>query len=170
MASDLITIDQLKSLGVGTLLSDSALEIIVDGEDEWIRHKAGPHDGVIRIVRQTVEDGRIYLSRPARLIGLVQYSYPNLNQWTPVTDVAMDFNGLYITSQILWGLGPRWDVEISFFPVLDTARRRTALIEMVKNTLAYTGNEEMEVPGLETSWKRERQCILRQFDYRTGLA
>ena len=170
MANELITITQLKSLGVGVNLDNAALELMLDGEDEWLQRYAGPHSGPITVVRP-INRGKIYVSRPVDTIWTAHYTFRNYEQWTLITPLPVPSrDGTYVYSAQLQAFGDAYDAELTYVPQLDTARRRTTLVELLKNTLAYTGNTSLEVPGMSADWQQQRQCILKQFDYRFGVA
>ena len=149
MASEILSVAQAKALGVGIQLGNDVLELMIDGEDEWLRSKAGPHSGQITIIRP-ISWGKVYISRPVEGVVNVHVSRHGYTNWqllAPTPLVSQD--GTYIYGEALQLYGHDWDALILYEPVPDTARRRNTLLELLKNTVAYTGNRYTDVPGLK---------------------
>ena len=166
MASELLTVRQVKSLGVGVNLDDVALTLVIDGEDEWLQRYTGAHSGSIVIIRP-INQGKVYVSRLIDTLISARHSFYDFENWAPIVPLpSVSADGTYVyTNQSYIG-----SMELTYQPKSDIARRRNTLIELLKNTLAYTGNMSLEVPGMNAEWERQRQCILKQFDYRFGVA
>ena len=170
MPSTILTLSDLRSLGVGIGLTDPALDLALTSEDEWLTQKAGAHveDGDTAItIEEYAHGGYLYLARPAReLVSVTQRLYLTDFSITGVEHELRD-NGRVIYFYYYW---TELTVIVEYYPILDLGKRKMALVELVKNTLAYNGYRHLEVPGADMEWMTCRQRILRQFEPRHGVA
>jgi len=172
MPSEILTLEELRSLGVGIGLSDDALDIALTSEDEWLRFKAGPHATIepfnhINVITNAY-DYRAYLARPAQQILTIRQELWLNTLVIPDSEYELqNDNQTILFGPTIW---PDLELHIDYRPLPDTGKRKMALVELVKNTLAYTGYHAVEVPGADLEWMACRQRILRQFDYRIGIA
>ena len=126
MPSDVITVAQLKELGVGISLSDASLDLILSGEDEWLQHKAGRHAGVVETI-QPITKGRVYVNRPIEHVIRIRVSYHDYQQWRQL-DILPSVNdaGTYLQHSDLVHYGAEWDAGSPIFSAfrLGSPRKR----------------------------------------------
>ena len=155
-----------KLLGLDSALPDTALQAVIDGAEAYLVSMAGPHcDPEITLpgggdapitLRQyhTLPGKELYLQRAARSV----ISISNEDETViPQSEYALDPGGYIIRS-----VNGNFAVPLITLtaPVLNTAQRRLALLELVKLSLAWDGYASADYEGLSYQWSNRQAAIV----------
>ena len=166
MASSILSLAELSSF-VETDVPDESLEQILDSVDADILQQFGPHSGERMVVLQG--------GRPALWLPLPAVSLGVCRQWVYAPEQAVVVEA--------WLSGPRRAVrtdgrdflpyvEAAFTPVDSTGQRRTAMVDLVKVSLQYSGlasYNEGETAERAVDYFEERRRIIMQLERAIGL-
>ena len=171
MASTLLALDAIREL-VQTGLSDAALEVVVDAEDAAIVDLLGPHTGTTTTTL-SVSPGsrtrRLILHQRADSIEAVSEYWPDDDPSEAVDVPASEFL-LDRGFQLVRHGGNCWRdrVIVTMTPDRNLARRRAALVDLVRLRLQFTGlaseDEGSHSYSAIADHEAERQRILVSID------
>ena len=166
----LLTAQQVRGRGIATPLSDDDLQAVIDGEDQFIVDRRGPHaamdsDRITQEVESRIRRPQLLLDRMPRIIERVRHiqAGQNPDDWT-VLD-AGDYRIVADSYTIARTDGGNWygRYEVVYGPVHDTALRESVLLDLVKHELAFGGYASANVPGFTYSWSMEqKEAIVRR--------
>jgi len=159
MASALIATATIEDL-VGSGLSEDALNVYVDAADARIVHAVGPHSGTRteRVVFGPYQSSKtIFLEHPAESI--VSVSRDGIEE----EDYRLEYGGRAV---VRVGDYMEWDgdVVVTYNPRVETARRISALVDLVKLAVAMDG-----YASVTTGSQHMRQALHREREERRIL-
>ena len=159
------TVAAVRQFVSGTPLDDAGLEMVIDAVDQYIVTEAGAHcvqaSDTLTIDGQ-YQDG-LYLPRGARQVDMVStlnaigdpddvidaanYDVARSGKWLLVNASAVRYGTL---------------IRVVYRPVQDLHLRRMVLIDLLKNRLAYDGQDSLSVSGVSASWSpHDRRIVSR---------
>lgn len=160
--STICTIAQLRTL-VNSSLTDEQLQFVLDDEDAQMREKLGDHaDGAISVIEQVMpRDGQLFLSRViASVVSVVNDG--------GTTVAPSDYHVCAAQGRIEARAGAWSDAPftVTYLPVSDMAKRRRALIDLVRLRLERTVMKSESVAGeysyaAPDNWQVEQARIYR---------
>jgi hypothetical protein len=165
---------------ISTSLTDSALQQIIDAEEEDIISRYGSHTSQVEEIEDDVPGSLIFPKRPVSSITSIVEIWPDsfIGGSTATTLAADDYEivpGGREIRRLSTGTHPLayWGnrVTITYVPVVDTAKRIRALIDLCKLTISATpGLKSESVGGGEYSYTAatdigvEREKIYARLD------
>jgi hypothetical protein len=175
----LITPTQLRE-HISTSLTDSALQTIIDGEEQDIVSRYGSHTSQVEEIEDDTPGSLIFPRRPVSSITSITEVWPDTSGGgSTATTLASDdyviVPGGREIRRLNTGTHPLeyWGnrVTITYVPVVDTAKRIRALIDLCKLTISATpGLKSESVGGGEYSYTAapdigiEREKIYARLD------
>ena len=167
----LVTVAELRGhMGIGSVLPDSQLEILLDAADADIIRHIGPHDGEITALidstfgrRDSISSGRrphrAWLPRPAATIASVeQYYYaqdPDDADTVEASEYSLIHDGWCIQRHDSYW----WDhVMVTYTPISTNAQRKLAILQLVELDVHW-GQAKRPDPLLR---EKSREAILRR--------
>ena len=137
MASTLISTADLRG-HIETGLPDTALERLIDGADEEIVRRAGPHAGAVTVALSVLAPGALVaLPAPAQtVVSVTEQRGSGAARPVASSDYQADFGGRFLRRLRGW-----WPdkVIVVYIPAPDQYRRLGVLIGLVKLDLAFSG-------------------------------
>lgn len=149
-------------------LTDAALQQLIDGEEQDIVQRFGPHTSQTEELASDVHGDTLYLSRRAASITSIVEEVGETETTLAATDYELSSEGFSIRRRDsgaheaeAWG----YRVTVVYVPFVETAKRILALINLCKLQAEFSGLKSESVGGGEYSMTRgdlaqEREQIL----------
>ena len=171
MASTLATVSEVRS-HVETGLDDDALGRVIDSVDARIIDSMGQHDGDLTVEIETDLLYAVTLPRPAVSVASVEERYMYRTTWAEVSDSTyrMRYGGRRIERE---DRPFRSFVRITYTPVDETAKRRQALIDLVRLRCQENGlsqETDGDYNAMSVEYSKEEARILAPLRQRYGGA
>ena len=174
MASTLMTNADVRSL-VQSGLSDAAFEYLVDAADADIVRTAGAHSGQLIEYHDAQRIQTLFLRRTPASVASIEVTWDDgsTDYTVPATEYRVE--GKRVINDYGWNYysGASARIKVTYTPVTDDARRRRALIELVRLSVTDSGVAAKSIDGISTTFmntQKARNSILRELvDYNSPL-